>query len=456
MNHLPPHFVRCARPVLSTILILLDLLVITALLVIPAAWLLDPLLLFFGPIHFSCHWGLKPVLFAVFTPMVRAAFWRFGRDFLKINAGGLWRAVWYRRMVLSLAAIIIFFAAIEGVLAAVDFKYEMPAIIFEGKDESGGIKVSDTVPDSELLYRFKPGGVFAGRQINNLGFREREVDPIKQEGTIRVICMGDSVTAQGLPGYSEYLHELLTVRPPTTHTWEAFNMGVHGYSIQQGLVLFRRQARQLKPDIVTIYFGWNDHWLETQSDELLMAVRLHPVLGSLFDSLREKRIFMALHAFVNFGRRQKRDENDRVFRVPPPRYEQLLRQLVAEIRSADAVPVIITAARRSLTEQLVNDRRVRSIAEGEKIHDQYTEISRTVAKETGVPLFDLAEIFASPECDRYFAPDGIHFDQFAREEAIGAILPPEFQPGLRQIAVELHKFLCRSVSSQEWQKGKGS
>ena len=446
---------KIGRATFLVVLYLLDCAWILALVCLPFAWLFSPLEFRYGPAHFTCHWGLKPVLMAAGLPLLRFLLWQSGRSFLEIDGGGFWRAAWFRRTVLSLATIIIFFAAIEGILTAIDFKYEMPAIIFEGKGEFGGLEISHTVPDTELLYRFKPGDVFAGRKINSLGFREREVEAVKKAGTIRVICMGDSVTGQGLPGYSEYLNELLIARPPTPGVWEAFNTGVHGYSIQQGLIQFRRQVRQLKPDIVTIYFGWNDHWLEAQSDDQLMAIRLNPVLGKLFERLGEKRIFMALHALINSGARQKPDRNDRVFRVPPQRYAQLLRQLAAEIRSAGAVPVIITAARRSLTEQTVGQCRIRSVAEGNRIHDQYVEISRTVARKTDAPLFDLAEIFSSPDCDRYFAADGIHFDQFATEGALAKMLPPESQPGLRQIAAELHSFLIKLAASPEWQRRKG-
>jgi len=310
---------RISAFIIGVLLSVLDIAWIVAVVALPLIWLYNPVEFRWGPAHFTAHWGLKPVLFVGLLPIVRAGLWRLASFFLKTPSCGLWALAWYRRAALALAVVIAFFAAIESILVAVDFKFEMPAIIFEGKNEFGGIEVTHTVPDTELLYRFKPGDYFSGRQINNMGFREREVDPVKKDGSIRVICMGDSTTGQGLPGYSEYLNGLLAAKPPTDQPWEAFNMAVHGYSIQQGLVLFRRQVRQLKPDIVTVYFGWNDHWLETQSDDMLMAVRVSPVVGKIFDRLREKRTFMALHWVINSSSHQKRDVNDRVYRVPPKR-----------------------------------------------------------------------------------------------------------------------------------------
>jgi len=169
-------------------------------------WLCDPVEFRWGPAHFTSHWGLKPVLIVMLLPLIRAGLRRFASRHLHVQSRGLWAFGWFRRALFSLAAVIVFFAAIEAILVAVDFKYEMPAIVFTGKDDFDGIKISETIPDTELLYRFKPGDVFAGRRINAMGFREREVNPVKKEGSIRVICMGDSVTAQGLPGYSEYLN----------------------------------------------------------------------------------------------------------------------------------------------------------------------------------------------------------------------------------------------------------
>jgi len=441
---------------IGALLSVLDIAWIVALLALPLVWLFNPIEFRYGPAHFTAHWGLKPALFVVLLPIVRAGLWRLARFFLKIRAGGLWALGWYRKSAFALAAVIVFFAAVESILTAVNFEFEIPTIIFEGKNAFGGIEVTHTVPDTELLYRFQPGDYFSGRQINTMGFREREVNPVKKEDSIRVICMGDSVTGQGLPGYSEYLNGLLTARPLTDQPWEAFNMAVHGYSIQQGLILFRRQVRQLKPDIVTVYFGWNEHWLEAQSDDMMMAVRVSPVVGKIFDRLREKRTFMALHWLIDSSNRQQRDKNDRVLRVPPQRYKKLLKQLVAEIRAAGAVPVLITAACRPMTDAEVGKERIRSKEQGDSIHQQYVSITREVAKKTATPLFDLEAIFKGPECDRYFAADGIHFDQYATEGILAKMLPPENQPGLRQIAAELYKFLERFVSGPEWQKRRKS
>jgi len=183
-----------------------------------------------------------------------------------------------------------------------------------------------------------------------------------------------------------------------------------------------------------------------------MAVRVSPVVGKIFDRLLKKRIFMALHALINPVSRQDHDVNNKVLRVPPPRYEKLLRQLTAEIKASGAIPVLITAACRPMPDSEVEKERIRSTEQGNSIHQEYIAITREVAKKTGAALFDLEVIFKGPECDRFFASDGIHFDQFATESIINKMLPPEEQPGLNQVAVELYKFLEQLVVLPEWQK----
>ncbi|MCL5270350.1 MAG: hypothetical protein M1457_07340, partial [bacterium] len=39
------------------------------------------------------------------------------------------------------------------------------------------------------------------------------------------------------------------------------NMAVAGWSTAQGLVQLRRDILPCKPRVVTIYYGWNDHWI---------------------------------------------------------------------------------------------------------------------------------------------------------------------------------------------------
>jgi lysophospholipase L1-like esterase len=362
-----------------------------------------------------------------------------------------------------------FVGFIETALAEIGFKAELPPIIFVGKNSQGGIIKSDTLPDAKLLFKYEPGSIFDGRRINQLGFREREVDPVKKPGSMRVICMGDSVTAQGRPGYSQYLHERLTNQPPTPQPWEAFNMAMHGYTSLQGLTLFRMRGKALAPDIVVICYGWNDQWLSPKTDRQQMGMEMEPWAGRLFDLLREKRIFQYMIWSLNPVYHLARLESHKlysarrhtatnavqdpfhgfVFRVAPEEYRDTLTAFIGEVRAAGAVPLLMTEASRKLPQKWADDRQYRTIEEGNQLHDLYMNIMRTVAREQYCDLLDLAAILGGKDCDRYFAEDGVHFD-FYQDEGNMQHDPPD-QPGLRRIAEELDKKIRDIARRPVWQ-----
>lgn len=433
------------------ILVLLDGVIMVTLLIIPVAWLLDPLMVFLGPIHLTIHWGLKPLLAPVVLLLFRGGIKSLGRRIFG-PVRGLWETAMFKKLTLTLVVTYLLFAAVETLLAWTHFDAVLPPILFQGQNTAGGIKVIRTTPDAELMYRLTPGTYFQGRFINSLGFREREVDLKKNPDMIRVICMGDSITGQGRPGYSQYLHERLTNAPPTSHPWEAFNIGVHGYSALQGLKQFQILGRQMEPDIVTIYFGWNDHWLAPEADRQTMGLEMRPLAGHIFEVLRKKRFFKfflwAMSPVQHLARREKGDQ--RVLRVPPEAYRSAIKSLVKEIRAAGAIPILITAPRRSLTHAVVCKQYVISIDDGNQLHDRYVDITREVARDTQAELLDLAMLFTNQECDAYFAPDGIHFDVYMHEGHMSS--DPPAQPGLTRIAEEIDKKVRAVVRSQAWQK----
>ncbi|MDA0577763.1 MAG: GDSL-type esterase/lipase family protein [Verrucomicrobia bacterium] len=258
------------------------------------------------------------------------------------------------------------------------------------------------VSDSDLLWRFQPGTVFNGRTVNELGFLDREVSVAKPHGVHRVVCMGDSCSGQGTPPYSGHLNALLQSQTNTTDSWEAFNTAVHGYTVLQGLALYRKHVADLEPDIVTIFYGWNDHWLSTTPDARLLA-RSGSALGTAArNALARKRIAVAM-------RTQRGADTDvrTGLRVPPEEYAEALATLVEEIQADGAIPVVLTAPRaRTISRRIVHGGLTRSVEEAIELHDQYADITRHVARGTGARLFDLAALFTEPS---HFSDDGIHY-----------------------------------------------
>jgi lysophospholipase L1-like esterase len=394
----------------------LDVLWLISFLVIALAWILDPFKLRAGPLHLTVSWGWKPIVVCLTILIIRFLVRRR-------PARGLWETGFFKKSVMALASVYFVFGAIELALSAVGYEAVLPPIVVEGEDHRTQ-RDKGVMEDPEVLWRFVPGSTWRKQTINSIGYRDREVERIKPPNTIRVIAMGDSCTAQGNPTYVQALHQMLTDKPLTRQTWEAFGMAVFGYSSMQGLKIFEKETRHLSPDIVTLYFGWNDHWTFEKPDRLRLAVAMDPASARLFETLRKKRFFEFMASSLRSHHVKGQPEYNHL-RVPPADYRATLKEFVRDIRAAGAAPLLITAPRRNLQESVVRSRHARSVAEAEALHDQYVEITREVARETGAPLLDLAEIFKGPECDAYFSGDGIHFEQ----------------DGLDRIAAELYQAL---------------
>lgn len=135
--------------------------------------------------------------------------------------------------------------------------------------------------DPLLLWRLKPNldhaiWDFTVVSTNAAHLRsersDKQLQP-KQPGTIRVVCLGDSVTfgyrvpvvwpdkpteynPEALP-YSMLLEKQLRDANPQRQI-EVITMAVPGYTSHQGLAWLRRDIENLDPDLLTVSFGWND------------------------------------------------------------------------------------------------------------------------------------------------------------------------------------------------------
>lgn len=135
--------------------------------------------------------------------------------------------------------------------------------------------------DPLLLWRLKPNldhvvWDFTVVTTNSSHLRDldpqRELKP-KQPGTLRILCLGDSVTfgyrvpavwpekpteydREWLP-FPMLLEKHLRAANPG-RAIEVVTMAVPGYTSQQGLAWLRRDINKLDPDLITVSFGWND------------------------------------------------------------------------------------------------------------------------------------------------------------------------------------------------------
>lgn len=132
--------------------------------------------------------------------------------------------------------------------------------------------------DPLLLWRLKPNldhVVWDFTVLSTNAQHLRSDHPVlrKSAGTIRILCLGDSVTfgyrvpvvwpdkpteynAEWLP-YPMLLEKQLRAANPG-RSIEAIAMAVPGYTSHQGLAWLQRDIDSLQPDLLIVSFGWND------------------------------------------------------------------------------------------------------------------------------------------------------------------------------------------------------
>lgn len=116
-----------------------------------------------------------------------------------------------------------------------------------------------------LEFELRPDATFkvdgVRRRLNNFGFFDHDFHETKEKGSLRVVCLGDSMTnAISLPPESNYvklLEKRIGAEYPDRKT-EFFNMGVGGYNTMQEWLVYDFKARKLNPDIVIVQFLLND------------------------------------------------------------------------------------------------------------------------------------------------------------------------------------------------------
>jgi lysophospholipase L1-like esterase len=270
-----------------------------------------------------------------------------------------------------------------------------------------------TVYDPIMGRRNLPGFTLPGLglAIDSLGLRGPEVTVAKPPGTVRVACLGDSTTLgvwlekpADLHADAPYPAELERLARADGRPVEVLNAGVLGDTTGEGLPTLLVQVLPLAPDVITLRFGNNDHGLAMRGDITPMATRGEYVVVRYAPAwwLRLKLTRLAFHAYRQYmaGRRSIPQPT----RVPPPDYERNLRRFVHVARSNGIRIVFLDFPYREIErglspgEVLPNPlQAVHSIEELHAVHDQYQEIMRRVARETGTPIVEtLTALRATP------------------------------------------------------------
>jgi lysophospholipase L1-like esterase len=223
--------------------------------------------------------------------------------------------------------------------------------------------------------------------------------------------LGDSCT-----DYSQYpallLAQLGQLHPG--RPWSGVNLGTAGWTTFQGLRQMERDVVPLKPRVVTIYYGWNDHWIGFGLPDEDVARLLHRT-GSRWQGLRlvqlGQKAWVAAH---------RSDDNRR---VPLPEFRHNLHAMVRLARGHGIEPMLITAPtshERGREPAYLKGIWIHRLEDVVPLHQEYVAAVRSVASEERAPLCDLAERFAAlapRRRDALFLKDGIHLNHRGAERA---------------------------------------
>jgi lysophospholipase L1-like esterase len=265
------------------------------------------------------------------------------------------------------------------------------------------------VPDQELFW------IYPSDQpdVNSLGFKDEEPVVPKPKGSKRILFLGDSCTEQGFHQYVE-----LILNEQGDVPVDCMILAAAGYSSHQGRVLAAKYLDRYEPDLVFVYYGWNDHWQaygSTDADKVIdpASSGRNSLVGRFYNNCH---LWQAIRYLVNqvFASGANAPIDD--VRVPPDTYRRNLEAIARQCDEAGIPLVLVTApsgyATQGVPDYLVERDFVPDKQTAQDRHDAYVELTRQVAQDGGHVLLDLARHCADlKEPGRVFMSDGIHFQQ---------------------------------------------
>lgn len=265
-----------------------------------------------------------------------------------------------------------------------------------------------------------PGSYRGGFEINSQGFVGDELAPGGPD-LWRIVALGDSCTFGGGNGrhtYPAHLENQLKQDPPDPNLrYEVINAGVEGLNSAMALRRLREKVVPLAPEVVTIYIGWNDLM---KSDPTAQAgnqrfAALARVLDELWivKGLR-KLIFFYVRPQIDPPATGPASRTGRFADFEPRAFARNLRALIAEVREADAVPVLLTlptVLRMDMTQRdlIVNRvvfpyyRSAYGVGDLLDLIGSYNQAIREAGRREDVPVVDVASTFRDlPDPEPYF------------------------------------------------------
>jgi lysophospholipase L1-like esterase len=317
-----------------------------------------------------------------------------------------------RLLAFSIIAVILAFGLMEAGLRTAGFTYHAGPVYMQFGYPDPQALTRIFQPDPKLFWKLIPGSLYLPDRIriNSSGFRGHEFQLQKTPGTIRIVSIGDSCTFLGKKSYPARLEDKLRMAYPGK-TVQVLNMAVPGYSSLQGLRILEKYSETLRPDIITVFFGWNDQWPckgVTDKEQKVPG----SLIASLGKILSHFRFYQAIHWLVDIIRPQKQN----ISRVPLHDFRQNLTEMVKLARKQNAKLLLITAPTAAkqgseLAPYLLAEGIIQDADHALYLHEKYHQAVRDIAADTGSHLVDAAGLFEENPRQDFFWKDNIHLSE---------------------------------------------
>ena len=297
--------------------------------------------------------------------------------------------------------------------------------------------------DDEVLFRIVPK---SGPEINNYGYRDRDFGA-KQGGKYRIAFIGDSFVMGHNVKIDQTLPSVLQKR--LGEQYEVFNMGIYGYGPDQQLMRFKKEGKELQPDLVLLgSFPFNDfgdlyknQLYKFDDKHNLVANPNNPVVRAL---RRSSTVMLARSAFRGrFLDEESEDElTGRLFVDIPFHLKQqstqtlkesveLMQSVLAEFRNetvkqnAKIAVVIIPSFEGIKDPKWFTDRKLwfEDFFFNEKVVSQ-------ICTQLKVASLDLSPIFANRSSEPFYDLEEHHLSPTGVEAAVDLIVPFLKESGL--------------------------
>jgi lysophospholipase L1-like esterase len=326
----------------------------------------------------------------------------------------------FKTVVFSFILILGFFVAAEVALRTWVFVFRAPAERF------------DLMTGTFILVpgRYPRAGA-APIQVNSRGFVGPEFDEPRAPGVARIVALGDSCTFGQGAGPETY-PALLSLRLNNgidQRAYQVINAGIEGLNSELALRRLVSKVVPLRPDIITVYLGWNDLM---KFDPMGQVER--PGLGIVARAMDRLWLIKGMRKLVFYYIRPRLSSpatgpasRTGVFsKYRPAVFENNLRSIIRVARESGSKLLLLTLPTVVSEDMTLDELRRANVvfpyypsayAVGDYVDliDAYNDAIRTVAETEGVFLVDLAkELDGRPDRRQLFF-DTMHPSQRGRE-----------------------------------------